>query len=761
MQAAVASISPEVGAQRLQDRLTALVGRLEAEAKDRVEKRRAAEERWQEAARQYHGLYDEKTARQLEKNRGRSSLFTNVTRTKTDAWSARLMDLLFPTDDRNWSIGPTPVPELAASATEAADAARKLQEDLEEQQKALEASQAQQQGVDPAQAAEILALEKAAKVAQDAADALNATMEEARKRAELMASEIDDQLKQCAYQATMRDVIDDACKFGTGVAKGPISGDRARKGWQEVQRVDEITGQATTDYQLAMSEGGQPAMRWVDLWSFFPDPDTRSVADGESVFERHLMNKKKLRGLAKLPGFDKDAIRTLLKDEARETTPSYMSNLRDIRGDNTSLKGLYHVWEYSGSLDAEDIRTIAEAMGDADTLVEMEEVDPLQDLQAVVWFCQGQLLKFAIYPYDSGEPMYSVFNLIKDEHSVFGYGMPEIMSDPQRALNAAWRAMMDNAALSSGPQIVIAKGQVTPADNNYQLAPRKIWYAEEGMPQDRRAFEIFNVPSNQAELANIIALARDLIDEITQMPDIAQGEQGAGVTKTAQGMAILMNAASTVFRRVVKNFDDDMTTPNIRRFYDWNMQFNPKAAIKGDYNVDARGSSVLLVREMQATNLMGIAMAFGGHPIYGPMLKNRDLLKKVFQAHMIPADEILLSDQEIDAAIAKAEAMANGAPESDPAAEIKMRELALKERELELRAEEAEDRIQLANMEADYRIRVAQIQRDTQMMELAEKMNMNDDTLAAKLGIERMKIDSSERKLATEAAFGATGGGAI
>ena len=42
----------------------------------------------------------------------------------------------------------------------------------------------------------------------------------------------------------------------------------------------------------------------------------------------------------------------------------------------------------------------------------------------------------------------------------------------------------------------------------------------------------------------------------------------------------------------------------------------------------------------------------GGHPIYGPMLRNRELLKKIFQAYMIPADEVMLTDDEIDAVLA-------------------------------------------------------------------------------------------------------------
>ena len=136
-------------------------------------------------------------------------------------------------------------------------------------------------------------------------------------------------------------------------------------------------------------------------------------------------------------------------------------------------------------------------------------------------------------------------------------------------------------------------------------------------------------------------------------------------------MALLHNSANTVFRSIVKNFDDDVTTPDIRRAYDWNMQFNEKPEIKGDYEVDARGSLVLLMRELQAQNLMVIAIQLGGHPIFGPMLRNRELLKKIFQAYMIPADEVMLTDDEIDAVLAAAakENAADAAAQAAAAAE--------------------------------------------------------------------------------------------
>lgn len=712
--------------QRIADQMKAIIGRLDKEAERRVGLRHTIEQRWIADLLQKYGRYDPDTEKKLN-DAEQSKLFINLTMPKTDAMEARLTNLLFPTDDKNWGIGPTPVPELTEAAKRAADLAI---------QKAQQAKQASEQGGEQA-----AAMQLEADQAAQASGQLDAAVMEGKRRAELMQAEIDDQLKQSLYHAAMRDVIGDAVNLGTGVCKGPVTGDRVRKGWkrQPMQGengepvINQDGSPAQGEYQLQMSDGNQPAMRHVDIWGFFPDMDVSKIVDGEGTYERHLLNKKKFRALGKLPGFDKDALRRLLEEGPKMSAPSYMADLRNITGEKQQIANdLYHVWEYSGPLDIEDMRAIALAVGDMGAIRDIQDIDPLAEVNAIIWFCQGELLKFAVYPYDSGECMYSVFNLVKDESSVFGYGVPWMIRDPQAALNAAWRAMMDNAGLASGPQIVVARGIVTPADGDTTLRPRKLWYVKDGLPANAAAFATFDIPMRQAEMQALIVLSKQILDEMAAMPQLAQGEQGAGVTKTAQGMALLMNSANVVFQRIVKNFDDDVTTPNIRRFYDWNMQFNPKEEIKGDYEVDARGSSVLLVREMQAQNLMLIAMNFGAHPVYGPMLKNKGVLKNLFKAQMIPADEVMLTDDEIDAIFMQTQQQ-EGADDPE---------------RMKLDAQ-----IAIEELKAGNALKLAQIERDTQMMKLAETMNMGLDKIESDLIKLRETFDHKERIVAAEAAM--------
>lgn len=715
--------------RQMRERFDAIIGRLDKEAEERVGKRDLVEKRWLADIAQYHGNYTDELITEL-KNARKSTLFINSTRPKTNTMASRLADMLFPTDERNWGIEPTPVPELTVEAEDAARAAAETK------------MQAASSPDDPkAQAA--------ADEAHQRAMLVEARMDEAKKRARSMEEEIDDHLREGHYAAQARDVIEDGCKLGTGIMKGPVVGDRSRRSWQQ-QEVDDGEGNITSQFVMADVKDKRPVFWRVDPWNFFPDMDARSIEDAEGVFERHLMNKKQLRRLARNPGFDKDAIRSLLIQGPDKSIPHYIADLRSITGQyHDATRDRFHVWEYHGPLSQEDMRDLAVIFGKEELLDDMSEngdIDPLQEIEAVAWFCQGQLLKFGLHHLDSGDSIYSVFNLEKDDSSVFGFGVPYIMRDPQKAMASAWRTLMDNAGLSSGPQIVINKNIVEPQNGVWTLEPRKIWIKKQNAPKGEKAFETFNVDSHMEELTALIELCKKNVDEETNLPLIAQGEQGTHVTKTAHGMSLLMNSVNVVFRRIVKNWDDDLTTPTIRRMYDWLMQFSPKEHIKGDYEVDARGSSVLLVREMQSANLMVFLMNFAGHAVLGKYLKKEGLpaLRRLVQTMMIPSDDVIKSNEEVAQDEARA---AEQPPPPDP----EMEKIAAQ--------------LNLETMRGRNALTLEGARRETALITLASKNNMELDKLKAMLADHRAERESDERKMAAEAAvtarIGPTGGGSF
>ncbi len=777
----------------LRDRVQSIIGRHQAEATRRVGLRRQIEERWLLNAAQINGRYEEEMKLKMATHPSKSKLFINQTRPKCNAWSGWLQDLLFPTDDKNWSIGPTPVPSLTEAADQAVQQAEQLKAQViaQSDQAAQQAAQGPQDASAPppggmppnagnaTPAAPQVApqapagppsggpsqeLMQQAFDAQTMADDLQARVDEGRKRAELMAQEIDDQLKEADYLTVKRDQIEDGINYGTGVTKGPVTGEVMRQGWkmQREQALHPETQQPMADdsgqpimvdrgYGLQKSAGDRPGMRHVDIWSFFPDPDVSKISEGEGVYERHLFGKKRLRGLQHLPGFDKDAIRKLLNQKPRDASPPYLQTLRAI-GDKQSATGeIYHVWEYTGCLEPEDIKDLAQMMGDQATMDDMAKVDPLIEVEAVLWFCDDIPLKFALYPYDSGEVMYSVFNFVKDPASIFGFGVPDLIRDPQRSLNAAWRAMMDNASYAVGPQIGIKKNKVTPENNIWNFGGgAKVWIVDDTIQDIRQAMSTFDIPIHQVEFANIIALSMQFIDLQAEMPQMGQGEQGNGVTQTAQGMAILMNSNNIVKRRVVRNYDDDVTKPDLRRFYDWNMQFSQKEEIKGDYDVDARGSSVLLMREMQSQTLMVICLQLGGHPVFGPMLDNREMLRMLFRSLGIMPGDVMLSDSEIDMILKQAAATRDAQAEKN---QIDMAKVQVQGQNAQTAMLKAEQDQELAKANIDKELGIERLRHERAMMEMANKRNISLSELQVELQNNRDALATKERIFASEAAI--------
>ena len=733
-----------------------LIHELETEAHRRVAKRYRIEQRWIDDLRQYHGRYTESQVKKIKEIKG-STVFINLTRPKTNAMIARLTDLLFPTDDQNWAIDPTPVPELSVESEKVAnkleEARARLAQIENEGNAAAEGGQAEAMvaAEGKAQAAEAEITEAEARHEE-----LSAVLEEAADRSRLMESEIKDQLLQSRYAEAARDVIEDGCKIGIGIMKGPVTGASTTARWRKQPGKD---GSADI-FELEFRADDSPSYYRVDPWGFFPDPDAKTPAESDSFYERHLMTARQMRRLAKRPDIDKDAVRRILRQKPTASLPGYLVQLYDVTAQTDhQLEDRFTVWEFSGTLDAEQLAILTVFMGREDiqdVYFEDGELDPLLEIEVRIWFCQNEVLSFEVHPLETGEPLYSVFNLEKDESSVWGFGMPYVMREEQSIYNSAWRMMMDNAGISTGPQIAIRRDGVTPMDGEYTLTPRKLWWLERDFPQGMNPFMNVNIDGHQAELANIIGLARQQVDEVSSMPQIAEGQQTTGVTKTAQGMAMLMNAANVIFKRIVKNFDDDMTVPNIRRLYHFNMQFSPKDHIKGDYDVNARGSSVLLVREMHAQNLMLLATTLGPDPEFGTWIKKRDILRELVRAMSLSADTTLYTEAE------HSYRERNSTNPAVQAEEIKAENL---QKERELKEMEISGQIAVAEMQAGAHLEEAQLRHETAMMTLAETHNMKLDELWAKLEAGREDRAASERRLAAEIAMkqttGDSSGGAV
>ena len=681
-----------------------LASRLMEDAKDRVARRWPVERRWIDDLRQYEGEDDPDLLAKLTAL-GRSIATLNVTRPKANTFESRVFDMLFPTDDRNWGIRPTPVPELDRETRELAASVERMtaEANAEESDERAEAMRAQADGL-----AQRLA-------------ALEGERHEAHQRAELMQAEIEDNLVESEYAVECRDVIHDAVTAGTGFLKGPLPlSERIRTRWQRTDRgAWKIADEAEAE--------GRFAFQHTSYWHLFPDTPARRFDQVESWFERHLMRARDLRAFAKQPGVDKDAVRRVLREGPQEEVPDYLLELAVMtEGENQLNFGdekFFVVWEYRGPLPEQEMEEIMRrlaAQAHPDGAPEIE-IDPLEQLDAVVFLCQGEVFKTGINANEDNGSVYQWFQIEKSTSRLWTYGLPRLMRSQQAAANDAWRMMLDNAAWSI-PVIEVDEQVLQPnGDGKFVLRPGEV-LRRNASAGDRPGLIVHTVDINQAEFAAIVQLALQFLDTETNLSILASGEQGT-TTRTAGGMALLMNAVNVVIRRIVRMFDDQLTVPAITKGYHFLMTYSPRDDIKGDYCIEARGSSVLLVKEVQGQNLLVLAQQMSLHPTLGQMFNMRNLLKKLLQSMLISADDVLKTEQELEAEFAaQAEAEANAPP---PPEMVKMQ----LERE------------------------IAQLRFDAEMAKIAADSEQSFEEIAARLEGIREQNASRERLFAGEAAI--------
>ena len=337
-------------AEARKGRVAALGHRLLGLANEQVQQRQAIEERWYKDVRQFNGQYDPGTFG--DDNEYGSRIFVPLTRRLCGLVEARLFDMLFPSDERNYVIEPTPVPDLQ----DAMALAEKLPPDTP--------IQTPDGQMIPAGAMQ---------------QSIAQMVEEAKKRCDAMQREIDDQLAECSYPRHARDVIHDAVLYGTGVIKGPVPMFRTTKRWVQQDGV----------YVMRLERKPLPEGARVDLWNFFPDMSATHIRQAEYVFERHYLTKQEAADLQDMPDVDVAALRSMLSTDPTTPSNNYRERLRAISGTSGAKDRRYEVWEYHGPITAQELM---------DCGCDVED-DPLKTYTGIVWFSsQGEFLKAALNP---------------------------------------------------------------------------------------------------------------------------------------------------------------------------------------------------------------------------------------------------------------------------------------------------------------------------------------------------------------------------
>lgn len=503
-----------------------------------------------------------------------STVFFNITRPYCDTASARVGDMLLPTDDKGWALNATPIPDMVAIA--GGDIPYRIEQQIRSQT----SSEEEAEGI----MNEVIANEKM--IVEDA--------KAAAKRAE---KRIDDWHKQCQYNAEMRMVIDESAQMGTGVMKGPIP--------ENKRHIAFLKGQLIERDEL------QPVSRRVPIFNCFPNKACgQNIQNGADHWEKDDISEKSLQDLKDQDGYLKSQIDMILTEGPFAATKA-QDALKDneqfgiVKRDKTKL---FEIWYYYGRLNKDDLTSAGLDIDDGEDL-------PKMDVHMVI--VNNRVIRAAPNHLDGGEFPYDYMVWQPRNGIPFGIGIARQIRVPQRIINGAGRNLMDNAGMAGGPMWAFNQGILEPLDGIYEIAPRKGWIVSEDAEDSydvKNAFSFIDMPMLQNDLQSIIQLGMSFAEYISGLPSLLQGQEQK-VDETLGGQRMRRNDGSTVLRRVARQYDDKITTPHIRRYYTWILLYGEDNE-KGDFSIEARGSSALVERDLMNESIQSMG-SFVLEPRFG------------------------------------------------------------------------------------------------------------------------------------------------
>lgn len=538
--------------------------------------RKVVEQRWLRNVRQYLGIYDP----EIEKELGtRSKAYPRVTRVKCISVLSRIMNLMFPGNERNWELKASPNADM------------KPEDVLEAMRASVKRYEAE--GAEPT---------------IDAQFVRNAVQTLAADRAKLLSTIIDDQLQELGgdqtldYIALNRKVVYSGILYGLGLLRGPF-----------VRTENVTTWDITPDGQPVMRQITQykPMFEFLPIWDYYPDMSAKTLAQGDGDFIRLVMSKQQFRDLAKRADFFEDQVKAFIRENPQGNFKSqnYESELRSMGvktnvSEQKSQNGKFEVLIWNGPIDAQML---------IDAGCEVPDEKRSDMLDAEVWIAGNKVIKCMLNQWAAlGVRVRTTHAFVFDEDdtSPVGNGLPYVVRDSQMSICAATRMALDNAGVICGPNMELNLDLLVPNQDLTAVEAYKFWYREgTGVDAQFPAVRNLQIDSHLDELMKLIDLFMKFADMETFVGPATGGDMDRGPSepfRTAAGASMLRGEAALPFKDIIRNFDS-FTQSVIYSIVQFNRKFNPGAATEGDFNVIARGATSLIAKEIRGVQLDGLS----------------------------------------------------------------------------------------------------------------------------------------------------------
>ncbi|MER2529738.1 MAG: hypothetical protein ABTR07_17580 [Candidatus Competibacter denitrificans] len=581
------------------------------------------------ALNQRAGRYEPEVLAEINRFGG-SDMFVRVTDQKCVAAASWIRDVL--SLDRPWGLDPTPIPDLSPSEVAAIEAATQQAAWAEIQQQAMA-------GI--ALPSPDVLREQVAQVAEKAkASATIAREKAARTRADKMAKAIEDYLDESDFKNAMADAIDtDLTTFGTAILKGPVIRSRRKLAWQET---------ATGQWSPVEVEETYPDVERVSPLALYPSADAIDTQSAAYLVELYKLRRSDLRAFKGIDGYNDAEIDKIL-DEFGQTGHREAQEI-DSAADSAAKRSDPYLTSQTNIIDA--LIFFGEVPGSLLLDWGIKSVEKLAEYAIEAWMVGSHVFRVDIKePHEVARPYHKAVYRSRPG-SFWGTGVPFTIDYLQRGCNAAGRALVNNMAIASGPQVGVDMEQMPSGDDGSKMWPWKVWRFKSGFGQsDKPPITFFQPDLRAAELMAIYEKFSGMADDVSGIPRYVQGDASVGgAGRTASGLSMLMGAAGKTVKSIVANIDQGLIEPLITAMFRYAMLYHPDPSLKGDVKVVAKGSTALLVREQAQVRRNEFLRATNNPVDLAIMGEERrsELLRSVAETLSMDPDQIAPTREEME-----------------------------------------------------------------------------------------------------------------
>ena len=602
------------------------------------------EEKLLVSKRQRKGKYNPEDLTQIEKFGG-SNIFMMITNVKCRAIESWVKDVMLPSGEKPWTIEPTPVPDLGEDI-EVAIASR-----VE-----MEAKMMMMQGGPGAVNLDMIE-ERIDEIRDDIKRDL---MRKAVKQTIQMEDSLEDDLVEGHFYEVFADFIKDFATYQTAFMKGPVIRMRDVLKWEqsplEPGKKDPVVKKVLK-------------REWerVSPFDLYPGPSSRTLNDGY-LCERMRVRPSELMAFRNVPGFDSASIDLILTQHRMGALKNWLwtdqerANLDDRPNELEDTGDTIEVVAFNGPVQGKMLKEWG--MKGAD-------IQEAFDYEVIVWLVDQYVIMARLNLHPLGRRHYYGASFEANPDSIWGLSPPEILEDCQRVCNAAARAVVNNMAIASGPQVEVHEDRVDPKEDIEDIYPWKVWKTKsDELGQGKQAVYFYQPISMTAELMAVYDQFFKQAGEQLGVPAYEHGSpQVGGAGKTAHGLSMLMSASSKIMKDAIGNIDKTLMKPIIYELWLNKMQFDGEfnKNNKGDIDIVARASEYLVIAEqLQIRRAEFLAMTMNPYDmqIIG-MAGRAKILKEVIKTLKMPDD--IIPDEMIDAMdMAQGQVASPGAPGMGP-----------------------------------------------------------------------------------------------